>query len=102
MFIQSLKRLFFQDNTLSRFQDNLTEFTEQFTQNRILKGNFFEDITIGTSATFIEHKLGVKPMGYFIAKQTANATIYNIESQTDDKFLALQATASVKISIWVF
>jgi hypothetical protein len=102
LFIQSLKRLFFPDSTISRFQDNLTEFTEQLVQNKLLKGNYFEDITIGTSATLVEHKLGVKPMGYLIAKQNASATIFNIESQTDDKFLALQASTSVKISIWVF
>lgn len=102
MFLQSLKRLFFDDNVMARFQDNITDYTEQFSQIKFLKGNLIEDVTIATSATNIEHKLGVKPMGYLIVKQNANATIYNIESSTDDKFLSLQASASVKISIWVF
>lgn len=102
MFIQSLKRLAFGDNVISRFQDNLTEFTEQLVQNKMLKGTLIQDVIIGTSDTPIQHLLGVKPMGYLIVNQTASATIYNVESKTDDKFLTLKASASVKISLWVF
>lgn len=100
MDFKPFQKTYFQDNVLSRFQDAIASFFEQFKQSTIANGVLLEDISIGTSATRIAHKLGTTPRGYIIVKKSASATIYN--SSIDENDLYLISSASVTASIWVF
>lgn len=100
MKIQQLERIHQGDSVQSRFQDNINNFTNQFMMNPFLKGNFIEGIALTTSASQIEHKLGISPLGYIVTSQSANATVYS--TAKDQNFLTLQASGNVTVSIWVF
>lgn len=68
--------------------------------NPFLRGNLIEGVALTTTASKLEHKLGVSPLGYIIVSQSANAVVYS--SAKDENFLTLQSSASVTINIWVF
>ena len=99
MMVDTFKRLFIGDSTLSRFQDNVTTWAAQFEPCPFLIGVSIET-TIGTSNTVINHKLQKTPQGFLILSQNANAVIWQISS--DDQTITLRASASVGVKIWVF
>ena len=68
--------------------------------NPFLKGNLIEGVSLSTTATQLEHKLGLTPLGYIIVSQSASASIFT--TAKDQNFLTLQASASVTVNIWVF
>lgn len=100
MKIQALETTFLSDPNLSKFQDNLINFSNQLMPLLFLKGNLISAAALGTSPVKIAHKLGVTPLGYLILEQNANAVIY-ITSKDKD-FITFQASATVVANIWIF
>lgn len=100
MKIQSLETTFLSDPNLSKFQDNLINFTNQFLPLIFLKGNLLENVSLTTTAIKLEHKLGTNPLGYLIMSQNTNAVIYS--TAKDQNFLTMQSSANVVVSVWIF
>jgi len=98
--LQSLARLFFSDSAQSRFQDNLTEFTNQLTDCPFLKGNLLENVSIAITNTQIPHKLGYIPSGFFITTKNATGDVYQVSS--DVNYITLKASSATVVSLWVF
>lgn len=99
MRLDTFKRLFIGDSTLSRFQDNVTSWAAQLEPCPFLIGVSIET-TINTTDTVINHKLQKKPEGFIVLDQNANAVIWKITST--DQTITLRASASVSVKIWVF
>lgn len=104
------------DQSLTRLQDNLNNFTNQFSDCPFLKGRMLttidtngkETIAIPLTATLTSfaHKLSVPPVGYLITFKSADAVVYGSafprSSDSDKDFIKLQASSDVTVNIWVF
>lgn len=99
MRLDTFKRLFFGDSTLSRFQDNVTTWAAQIEPCPFLVGILIET-TISTSDTIINHKLQREPEGFLILDQNANSVIWR--TLWNNETITLRASASVSVKIWVF
>lgn len=69
----------------------------------IFKGILLKSVGLSGVEKLVPHKLGRKYQGYIIIEMDNSATIYTGSSSFDKtKFLNLQASALVNVSIWVF
>lgn len=89
------------DQELNRFQDLVVPEVNKLLDTAIVKGKLVEGLAITTSAQTFEHSLGRTPKGYLIVSRSANAVVYNPAAATD-RYLTLQGSAAVTITIWVF
>jgi hypothetical protein len=85
----------------NKLQENVALFINQIKLVPFLSGNAVSDIVITTSGLTVAHELGRIPQGYFITAINANATVWQTQA-SDDRFLYLDASATVTISIWVY
>lgn len=99
MMLDTFKRLFIGDPTLSRFQDNVTSWAAQIESCPFLRGVEIET-TINTTDTVINHKLQKKPEGYLVLDKNTNANIWTISSNNET--ITLRASSIVSVKIWVF
>lgn len=76
--------------------------------NRLLGVSFLDGRTVtavlASGDNRIEHGLGREPEGYFILRKNAAATIYDklASSQLTERFLVLNSSATVTVTLWVF
>lgn len=99
MRLDAFKRLFFNDQVMSRFQDNVTTWTDQLSGCPFLRGVLIETL-ITSSDTIINHGLGKTPEGYLVLSQDANTPIWKITS--NENAITLKASTNVNVKIWVF
>lgn len=88
--------------SVQRLGDSLMKGLNGITQIEILSGNLLTDISLGTAATRVPHKLGRKPLGYIVVRRNAASTVYDQVESQEEIFLNLAASASVQVSLWVF
>lgn len=84
----------------NRLQTNIQDAITAVLRCPILDGRLIESVALAIGDTKLEHKLGRKIKGYFIAKKSAPADIYL--SFDDDLFFTLNASAGTTVSVWVF
>lgn len=85
-------------------QYNFTELRDLLEQLNIcplVQGNLLENISLGTADTDVKHKLGRNLVGWIIIKINANETVWE-SGAVDNKFLPLQASGDVTVTLWVF
>lgn len=85
----------------NKFQENVALFVNQIKLVPFLSGNAVKDIALTTSGLTVAHQLGRVPQGFFITAINANATVWQTQA-SDERFLYLDASATVTISIWVY
>jgi hypothetical protein len=70
----------------------------------ILEGRLVTDISVGTTATDVAHKLGRPYRGWWVVDNDTAATIRRDASSTADNavFLTLIASSAATVSLWVF
>lgn len=101
------------ETKINKLQENISLKFDQFDDLPFAKGNYVTTVVNGaetnilpltTTATDFSHKLGKEPEGYFIVYQDSNAVIWWDRTGTEDrnKFIKLDASASVNAKIWVF
>lgn len=64
--------------------------------------NLVSNVVLSTSATSINHGLGQNYQGWYITRQSGNATIWEAPSQMPNLTLNLIATSGITISVGVF
>jgi len=102
MAIQSFRKQGGGTEEVFRAQSNSENAFGMLGRALIVDGTLLEGITIGTSSTSIEHKLGRDYRGYIICK---NDTFCYVKANTDTNkklFINLQASAQCVVSLWVF
>ena len=96
--IQKVRGLDFKTNQL---QDNLTAAIQPFLTNPLNDGIIITDISLpGSSSVSVSHLLSRVPQGYIIIKKDAAADVY--QESVNTRYLILNSTAAVTISIYVF
>lgn len=90
----------FNDLQLTKLQENVAASLRPVLAVLFLDGRFISGQAITTATTQVEHKLGRTPTGYIILDQSAAASVFTVSK--DDKFLTLDTSANVTVSLWVF
>ena len=87
---------------VAKIQDSIREYTSNLINGvEILNGNLIQDIEIVTGTPkIVNHGLGRTLVGYFIAKISADANVWDTAS--DSRTLTLNSSANVTITIWAF
>jgi hypothetical protein len=102
MAIKNYAKINTQDYDLSRVQDAVTNFANQFTQNPTLDGILLEGISlISAQDNLVETGLGRPWRAWFLGRLSTNAQVYEGAQTNMNKFLNLQCTANCTVSIWV-
>jgi hypothetical protein len=93
------------DIDLQKIQDNSAQVFEQITSRVILDGLLITDqrIVAGTALS-IPHLLNRTLLGYIIVKKSANSVVWDSQASNTltNKFLILNASATVTVTVWVF
>jgi len=99
------KRVIDQNAPLMQVQQSTVDaFNGLITQNQILYGNFIKNIQLdGVTPVNVAHKLKRKFQGWIVTGINANENVWQTTTQAlPEKFLQLQSSDVVTISIWVF
>lgn len=92
-----------EDQELNRVQEQIEQVLNPLASIALLDGALLENVDLVTATDKnIEHKLSRKYSGYIIVKRSAACDIFDKQSQDDTKFLTLNSSADVTVSIWVF
>lgn len=88
---------------INRLQDQLLESVNPLIKLALVNGVLISNqtITAGTPLS-VSHKLVRNYQGWFIAKTNANSVIWESTSTDPSKFIVLNASANVTVSLWVF
>lgn len=100
MSIKAFKKIAQSTYQSARAQDNNEQFNNQFKNIPFLSGRMIENITVTTSTTIVDHKLGRSPLGYIITSQNADARIWITGWNTLN--ITFDSSSTVKINVWVF
>ena len=98
-----MKRVATTDGELRQLQDNVREIVEPWERVPLLAGLLLTDVSLSASATLVAHGLGRKLRGWIVVRTNGTATVYEPSVATlADRFVNLQATGSVVVTLWVF
>jgi len=100
--IKDFKKVSGVEDDVAKLQERLQEFFVPLVSNPMLDGNLLQNVALTTSEKKVEHGLGRAPIGWIVVKQSANAVIWQPNSDLSGVFLNLQASAAVTVSLWVF
>lgn len=101
--IKAFQTIHTRDNPdLDRIQSNVEIFTRPLTNLPLLDGRLIEDITLSTSETLVDHKLGRAYRGWIIVDKDAIQDVYVSSAALPERFLALTAGGAVTVALWVF
>jgi len=102
--MKAFKKIGIEDETVSKFQENVSSVFEEIGNKAILNGNLLKNIALTTGANEVSHKLGRDLQGYIIVRKRANSIIW--DSQDSNKLknltLILNCSADVVVDIWCF
>lgn len=91
------------DPDLMQVQENVNDVIRKWEGVPLLDGLLIEAITLGTTAVDVPHGLGRAYRGWFVVRTNGTATIYEPSVPAlRDRFIRLQATGTVVVTLWVF
>lgn len=87
---------------INRIQDNLKLSLDPVLKLPITDGVFIQDLELVSGQDNpIAHKLGRKPVLWFLGGQNANANVWQVSTEQPDIYLNLRASANCTVSLWV-
>lgn len=87
---------------INRIQDNVKNALDPVLKLPISNGVFIEDVALVSGQDNpIAHKLGRKPVLWFLAGQDTNANVWEVSTDQPDIYLNLRASANCTVSLWV-
>lgn len=90
-------------SALARVQAELQRVLDPITQCPLLAGHLVAGVELTTAGAAVQHGLGRPVVGWFVVGKDADARVWSSgESPNPDKFLLLDASATVTVSLWVF
>jgi hypothetical protein len=99
------KQLSDTDPALNRAQDKMAEFVKPFVNSPIIDGRLVKDVVlIAGTPTNVNHGLGREIIGWFLAGNSANSVVWDLQASNPLKkqLLKLQASANTTVTLWVF
>lgn len=92
-----------ENGDVNALQENVYDVIRKWEGVPLLDGALVEAITLGTSAVDVPHGLGRPIRGWIVVRTNGTATIYEPSTPAlRDRFLRLQATGTVVVTLWVF
>jgi hypothetical protein len=71
--------------------------------NILMQGQLLQNIELINGVTYIDHKLGRQPQGWFLSAPKGPATVYQAAQQTNPTLtLTLISDAAITSDLWVF
>lgn len=103
MALPAMKKTQSTDRVINAIQDNVETALRPILKNPLLDGRLIEgiDITVGEACT-VEHGLGRNLRGWFVVSPNASSNVWETASALPTKTLILNASANVRISVWIF
>lgn len=89
------------DRVLDKMQSNVEDAVSQAIKAVLLNGILLSDLSLSTTQSTVNHKLGRTPIGFFVVGNNAAAVVYS-SGASDDLNLYLKSSASCTASLWVF
>jgi hypothetical protein len=83
---------------LNRIQANISQAFAALS-SPFLGGQLIQNVSVGTTATVINHGLGRQPQIWTLCDQQANAIVWRTAWNSNS--ITLQATAACTLSLWV-
>lgn len=70
----------------------------------LIHGRLIANVALSTTPVNVEHKLDRPLVGWIVVRKNADARIWEDQATTVDgsKFLRLDASAAVTVTLWVF
>ena len=99
--IKPFRKINTNDLGLMQLQTNVYESLSPLSRLPLLNGTLLEAVSLSTSDTQVEHKLGRKPLGWLLVDIDADATVFRTAA-FNEQFITLQSSAAVTCNIWVF
>lgn len=65
-------------------------------------GKLIEDISVTTTASDFPHKLGREIVGWIVVDIDDDARVWSPGGEDREKFVRLQASSPVNVTLWVF
>jgi hypothetical protein len=100
--IKGFKRISQKDPELQAVINAMAEFARQLELNPLLDYIILKDVTIGTTATEITHKLGRAWRGWMVTSRTSSVVPYETTQSDTTKFLTLIASSSTTVDLYIF
>jgi len=102
LLIKAFKKIAQLTPELQAVVNSIVDFVRPLEQNPILDFRIIQDVTITTSATDIQHKLGRAWQGWFVVSRTNGVVPYETTQTDTTKYLTLIAASSTTVDIYVF
>ena len=96
-----LVKLRTQDQDLNRVQDNVSAAFDILSGSTLLGGNIVE-VTLGTGVTEVSHFLPQRFTGWIVVRKNANENVWEGPQITPRATVALQASGTVTLSLYIF
>lgn len=92
------------DPQVRLLQDATEASLKTILDKQIVDGRLIEGVTLVSGDNDIEHKLSRDLRGYLVVRQSASASIYDKQSLVlqPNRFLRLNASTNLTVSLWVF
>ncbi len=71
-------------------------------ENPLSQGRLIEDISLSTAETLVPHKLGRAYRGWFVTNIDAAVTVHASSETLTERYVALTASGTCIVSLWVF
>ncbi len=86
----------------AKLQERLQEVLAPVLTSAIIDGTLLKNVELTSAVTQVAHGLGREPLGWIIVNKTANQDVWQPSNDLPRRFLNLQASGTVTVSIWVF
>lgn len=90
------------NDTVGDHQRATREAVKGINESIFFDGRLIEDVDLTTTAVDVEHGLGRTVRGFIIVNKDANADVWRTDSSNESKFIKLDASGTVTVSLWVF
>lgn len=90
--------------TLDRAQDSVARALDPLSNHPLLDGVLLRGVALAAGSNPVAHGLGRAPVGWWPTRRSSAATLYDTQSTnaTPMATLALTASASITVDLWVF
>lgn len=98
--LNPFRKVYTTDSNLNRIQDNIMNTFKSFIENVLLDGYIVEVTFSGVTTKSVDHKLGRKPLGWFVVGKTATTDVW-VDSITNTT-LQVNVASDVELKLFVF
>lgn len=90
------------DEVQNRQNQEIVNRVNQLSSVQFLDGRLIANVTVGTSSTPIEHKLGRNFQGWFLVRKRSAGDVREDAQGNTALYLNLISSAQVSVDVWVF